>query len=69
MCPAYNIFRDKYKAENEGMANQWVGLVESFPLGKNQSLTLLIVLCCAYRQVLSTTIQWEAPLSSRWNQL
>jgi hypothetical protein len=64
MCPAYKMFRDKYGAETEGMANQWLAQIETYPMGKNQSLTLLMIPCNA-----SITIPWEAPPISLWKQM
>jgi hypothetical protein len=42
MCPAYKIYRDNDRAETKGMANQWLPQIEIHPMGKNQSLTLLM---------------------------
>ena len=44
------MHRDKDGAEIEGMANQCLTQLETHPMGKNQPLTLLMILCYAYRQ-------------------
>jgi hypothetical protein len=37
--------------------------------GKNQSLTLLMILCYACRQEPSITVLWEAPPISQWKEM
>jgi hypothetical protein len=44
MCHAYKMCKDKDRAETEGMANQWLPQIETHPMDKNQSLTLLMIL-------------------------
>jgi hypothetical protein len=56
MCPAYKMCRNKDGAETEGMANQWLPQIETHPMGKNQSLTMLMILYYAYTQELSITV-------------
>jgi hypothetical protein len=68
MCPAYKMCRNKDGAEIEGMANQWLTQIEIHPIGKKQSLILLMILCYACRQDPRVTDLWEGPLSSQWKQ-
>ena len=51
---------DKNGAETEGMDDQWPGHFEIHPMGRHQSLTLLMMLCCGCRQEPSTAAIWEA---------
>jgi hypothetical protein len=44
ICPAYKKCRDKDVAETEGMVNQSLAQLEIYPMGKNQSLMLLMSL-------------------------
>jgi hypothetical protein len=37
--------RDKDRAEKEAMVNKWLAQIESHVTGKNQFLTLLVILC------------------------
>jgi hypothetical protein len=62
MYSAYKIFRDENEGEIEGMVNQWLAKIEAHPMNKNQSLTLLMIFCYAYRHV---TVLWEAPPRSQ----
>jgi hypothetical protein len=45
----------KVGAETEGMVNQWLTHFETQPMGRYQSLILLMMVCCAYRQGSSIT--------------
>ena len=53
ICPDYKKFRDKNgaetEAETEQMANQRLAQIENHSVDKNQSLTLLMILCYSYR--------------------
>ena len=44
MCHDCKMGRDKDRAETEGMANQCLPQIETHPVGKNQFLTLLMIL-------------------------
>jgi hypothetical protein len=68
MCPTYKMCRNKDRAETQGMANPWVPQLKTHPMGKNQSLTLLMVLCYACREP-SKIVLWEAPPSSQWKDV
>jgi hypothetical protein len=46
------------------MINQLLSQLETHPMGKHQSLTLLMILCHACRQEPSITALWETPPSS-----
>ena len=52
MCPAYKMFKDKDRAETDGMANQCLAQIETYAMRKSQSLTLtlLMILSYTYRQ-------------------
>jgi hypothetical protein len=58
MCPAFKMCRDQNRSEiedqnrseAEGMVNQWLPQIKTHPKGKNQSLTLLMILCYVCRQ-------------------
>jgi hypothetical protein len=63
--PAYQKCREKGGAGIVGMANQGLVQLEIHPMDKNQSLTLLRILCYACRQWSSITVLWEA-LPSCW---
>ena len=39
----------RYKAEMGRMANQWLAQIKTHPMGNRQSLSLLMILCFAYR--------------------
>jgi hypothetical protein len=52
--------RDKDRVKIEGMANQCLAQLETHPKGKNQFLTLLMIVCYACRQEPSITVLWEA---------
>jgi hypothetical protein len=41
------------------MASQWLDQLETHPMGKNQSLTVLMILSWAYKQEPSITVLWE----------
>lgn len=56
MCPACKLCRGKSKAETEGTANQCLPCIENHPMGTNQSLTLLLLLCYACRQEPNITV-------------
>ena len=66
MCPAYNMCRDKdwgvwsrdWGAGIRGMANQQLAQLETHPMGKKQSLILLMILCYACRQEYNITVLW-----------
>jgi hypothetical protein len=60
MRSAYKMHRDKDRVETENMANQWLAQTETHPMGKNQSLTVLMILCYAYRQEPRLTVLWGA---------
>jgi hypothetical protein len=59
MCPAYRMCREKRGTEMEGMVNWWLAQLETHPMGRNQSLTLLIILCYVCRQNPGIAILWE----------
>jgi hypothetical protein len=42
------------------MANQWPAQIGICPMGRHQTLTLLLMLCCAHRQDPSRAVLWEA---------
>ena len=63
MCPAYKMSRDW------GNGQPMTGPTRDHPMGKHQSLTLLMILCCACRQEPSITVLWEAPPSSWLKQM
>ena len=71
MCPAYKNKKCRNKGETgfEGMANQWLPQLETQPMGKKQSLTLLIILFYACRQWPSITVLWEASPNSWLKQI
>ena len=48
--PVYKKCRDKVGTVTEGMDNKQLAQLEIHPVGKQQPLTLLMMLCCAYRQ-------------------
>ena len=48
--------RDKDRVKIEGMANQCLAQLETHPKGKNQFLTLLMIVCYACRQEPSITV-------------
>ena len=56
MYPAYKMFRDKDRGKMEGIANQQLAQIETHPMGKKQSLTLLILIYYAYKQEPSLTV-------------
>jgi hypothetical protein len=57
MCPAYKRYRDKDRAETEGMTKQLIPQIETINLlGKKQALTSLMVFCYACRQEPRLTI-------------
>jgi hypothetical protein len=58
LYPIYKIYRDKDGAEGGwgGMANQCLAQIETYPMGKNQFLTLLMILCYVCRQNPSITV-------------
>jgi hypothetical protein len=66
ICPASRMHKDKDGAETEEMTNQWLAQFETHPKGESQPLTLLMVLCYAYRWEPSIKISWEASSSSIW---
>jgi hypothetical protein len=45
---AYKLWRDKEGAESEAKANQWLALIETYPMWKNEPLALLRAVC--YRE-------------------
>jgi hypothetical protein len=56
--PTYKVFYPKLvlskrnagtKMETKGMADQWLAHFETLPMGRHQSLTLLMMLYCACR--------------------
>lgn len=51
------------------MDNQWLPQIQTHPMGKNQSLKLLMLLCYVYRQGPSVNVLWEALPSSQWKEL
>jgi hypothetical protein len=56
MYPAYKMFRDKDRGKMEGIANQQLAQIETHPMGKKQSLTLLMILCYACRHDPNITV-------------
>jgi hypothetical protein len=65
---AYKLYRDKNEAETEGVASQWYPNLR--PISPDRlSLTLLMILYSACRNVPNITIPLEASCSSRWKQL
>lgn len=42
--PTYKKYRNKDKAKTEGMSNQSLAQLEVHPMGKSQSLTILMIL-------------------------
>jgi hypothetical protein len=51
------------------MANQWLAQIETHPMDKKQSLTLLILIYYAYKQEPSLTVLWQALSNSRQKQI
>jgi hypothetical protein len=58
------MYRDKDRAEREGMTKQWLPQTETYPMGKNQSLTLLMIFCYVCWQEPGITVLWVAPLAA-----
>jgi hypothetical protein len=56
MCPVYKIFRDKNKSKDRGNGQPMTTQIETHPMGKNQYLTLLMILCYYFRQNTNITI-------------
>lgn len=54
-------------AETEGMISQQQAQLDTHPMGKHRSLTVLIKLCYACKQKPSMTIFWQSPPRS-WNR-
>jgi hypothetical protein len=67
--PAYKICRDRDGVETREMASQWLPQLEVHPMGECQPLTLLIILCYAFRQEPSIAVSWEASFNSSWKQM
>lgn len=67
MYPAYKKERDKNLTQTKEMAKQCLVQLDMQPMGKNQSLTILMILCYAWRQKPNITVIWE-PTPSRWPQ-
>jgi hypothetical protein len=45
MCSDYKMCMDKDRAETEGMANQWLAQIETYPMGKNPNIIDDTLLC------------------------
>jgi len=69
MFPDYKMQRNKNGADTKGMASQWSAQLKTHPISKNQSLTLLMILCHACKQKTSIAFSWEAWCSSRWKEM
>jgi hypothetical protein len=54
--PAFKKCRNTDRAETEGMNNHKFVQIETHPMGKNQSLILLMMLCHVCRQEHSITV-------------
>jgi hypothetical protein len=59
---------EKDGIETEGMANQWLTQPETHPINKNQTLTLLMILCYVCRQEPNINVLWEFHLSGDGNR-
>jgi hypothetical protein len=70
MCPAYKMYRDKDGEWGEGgMTSHSLAQLETHLIGKNQSVTQLVTLCCACRKDASINVISEAPSSSQGKQI
>ena len=52
----------------KGMADQWPAQLGIYPTGRYQTLTVLLMLCCTFREEPSKDVLWDAIPTTEWDR-